>query len=612
MRPLLLLAAWATTALAQAPSAALRRAEARRAEAQRAVALALRANDHLQTLPPRAGTVAVLSGTVRGAGMRGLGGGLADLLTTDLARVHALRLVERMQAQAIADELGRDGLDASARPATWRLLGAADIVVLDALAESGQLQIVARVVNLERQRTSVTVTESGPIADLFATERRVALGVVRSLGVQVTASERRAIADRPSGSIEAFTAWAAAMDAVESGDAPQAERLLRQALEIDPGINAVFDAGLLASAGLGAPTGSIIPMPGSSAAGEDPTGEGLATEGNESEYGEAWFEGVGERKLTLYELAIPLSASLPLGRARFDVSSIWSSNRVDTPANDVFHAWGFTDLHVRYTRPLGGRGFALTFGGALPTRNVHGVDDDIRRVPLPPDLVPSAMYRRRNASSTSGGFFYTGTSGRWNWGAATGAEWTAHYDELSPSLHTVAVAPGLRWRLRADAARSVGPGHLTIGSSVMTVAPATRDGASLAGGTRTLARGSYLTAWRGVDLELGGWLLRSTPVTSAGVQLRAGSSVSALFVNSRLSVGRTTLSPGVDVKQWRTAGATASTLIVPQIVFSRPLSRTVQGEVGVDVIRGHFHEQPGATDIPVQGVMMRFGVRVEP
>jgi hypothetical protein len=129
---------------------------------------------------------------------------------------------------------------------------------------------------------------------------------------------------------------------------------------------------------------------------------------------------------------------------------------------------------------------------------------------------------------------------------------------------------------------------------------------------RTLARASYLTAFRAVDLEVGGWQLRSAPVTSGGAELRAGASVSTLFANSRLVLGRTTLSPGVDVKFWRRSGTTASTLVVPQIIIAHPLSRTVVGEMGLDVIRGHFHELPGASDIPVRGVMMRFAVRVEP
>ncbi|MHB1094667.1 MAG: hypothetical protein ACYC3F_00655 [Gemmatimonadaceae bacterium] len=487
MRYLLLLAFCATTLTAQTPSALARRLDRRQADARRAVAQAVAAERQLQVLPARPGTVAVIAGTSAAGKLRGLGTGLADLLATDLARVHVLRLVERMQAQAIVTELTRSGVDEWLRPRAWRMLGASDIVVVEAQMVGASLRLSARVVNLGRER------------------------------VDATAGERRTILDRPAAKIDAFLAWSAALDAIESGDVRQAERLLQRALDNDPGVNAAFDAGILASAGLATALGGVVPMSGTAVStGDDPTGDGLATEGNESEYGEAWFEGAGDRRLTLWELAVPLSASLPLGRGRFDVSTIWSSNRADTPANDVFHAWGFTDVHARYTHPLGHSGASVTVGGAFPVRNAHGVDDDIRRVPLPPDLLPSAMYRRRSAPSASAGVFFTRSLGAWAWGAAGGGEWNASYDELNPTLHTVAVAPGMRYRVRAD------------------------------------------------------------------------------------------------VKRWTAGGANAADVVVPQVGFTRPLTRILLTEIGADYVTGHFHEAPSTTDIPVRGWMLRTRLRIEP
>jgi len=613
MRPLLLLVLCSGAAFAQSPAAERRRLEHRRADARRAVAQAVAAEQQSRTRPAHRGAVAVLAGTTSGDDLRGLGPALADFLTTDLARVHALRVVERMQAQAIVAELARTGVDEWSRPRSWLLLGAADIVVLDAQQSGAALRLTARVVNLARSRVDATAAQAGPLTDLFGVERRLAIDVLRALGVEPTSAERRAIVDRPAGNVDAFVSWAAAMDALESGDAPQAERLLRRALDADPGVNAAFDAGGLVAAGLAGSLGGVVPMPGATAAaGDDPTEAGLATEGNESEYGEAWFEGAGNRRLSLYELSVPLSTSLPLGRGRFDLSSIWSTNRADTPANDVFHAWGFTDVHARYTQPLGASGVSLTVGGAFPMRDVHGVDDDIRRLPLPPDLLPSAMYRRRNAPSLSAGTFFVRTLGAWNWGAAAGGEWTASYDELAPSLHTVAVAPGVRWRLRADAERAWGPGRVSLGTSAMALSPAKRDGASLTGGSRTLVRGGYALPVGGLDFEAGGWMLRSAPVTSGGAQVRAGSSIVALFADTRGSIGSATYNVGLEWKRWTSHGATAATLWVPQVSLTHPITRQVQGELGVDYVAGHFHEPPAAADVPVRGWMLRAGVRVEP
>src|SRR5512133_358194 len=132
MRFLLFLAFGASTLAAQTPTALARRLDRRQADARRAVAQAVAAERQLQVLPARPGTVAVIAGTSAAGELRGLGTGLADLLATDLARVHALRLVERMQAQAIVTELTRSGVDEWSRPRAWRLLGASDIVVVEA------------------------------------------------------------------------------------------------------------------------------------------------------------------------------------------------------------------------------------------------------------------------------------------------------------------------------------------------------------------------------------------------------------------------------------------------------------------------------------------------
>lgn len=612
MRFLFLLAFGASTLAAQTPSALARRLDRRHENARRAVAQAVAAERQLQVLPARPGTVAVIAGASPVGELRGLGSGLADLLATDLARVHALRLVERMQAQAIVTELARAGVDESSRPRAWRLLGASDIVVVEAKMTGTSLRLSAQVVNLARERVDATVTQAGTLDGLFDTERRLALDVLRTLGIEPTSGERRMILDRPAAKIDAFLAWSAALDAIESGDVPQAERLLQRALDNDPGVNAAFDAGLLTAAGLANTLSGVVPMPGTVSAGDDPTGDGLASEGNESEYGEAWFEGTGDRRLTLWEMAVPLSASLPVGRGRFDVSTIWSSNRADTPVNDVFHAWGFTDVHARYTHPLGRSGASVTVGGALPVRNAHGVDDDIRRVPLPPDLLPSAMYRRRSAPSTSAGLFFTRSIGAWAWGAAGGGEWNASYDELNPSLHTVAVAPGMRYRVRTDAERSWGPGRLAMGASFMTLSPASRAGVAISGGARSLARASYAWPVSGVDLEAGAWRLHSAPVSSAGVTVRTASDITTWFANVRGHWNDWTLAAGVDVKRWAAGGANAADVVVPQVSFTRSLTRMLLTEIGAEYVTGHFHEAPSTTDIPVRGWMLRTGLRVEP
>ncbi len=608
---------------AQTGSAArlVRRAEARRMAAQRLVRRTIADESALLaaggSLPaPTPGTVSVVAATADVApadAPPGLALGLADLLLSDLARLRGLRTVERMQAQALLAELGRGGLDDASRPRTGQLLGAASIVQLDAAVVAGAVTIRARVVSLVRAQLDATVSVEGSLDDLFGTQRRLTLAVVRALGVEPTAGERRAILERPSTRVDAFLAWSAAMQAVEDGDAPRSERLLAEAMSMDAGIDAVFDAGVLAASGVSAALAAVVPMPGSaSAAGDAPTDEGLATEGNESEFGEAWFEGSGDKKLTLYEFAVPLSTSMALLRGRLDVATIWASNRADTPANDVFHASGWTDVHVRYSHPLWRSGLTGSLGAALPTRSVGGVDDDIRRVPLPPDLLPTAMYRRRSAPSVSTGVFFTRNVRAWTWGAAAGGEWTENFSEQSPALHTVAVAPGLRWRLRADAERAVGGGRLAVGTAVMALSSTQRAGLQVKGGERTLVRASFDRPVGAVDLQVGAWLLRAASVRSGVTQARPGSSISSLFGSTRTHVGAARIDVGVEWKLWTTQGITAASMLVPQVGVEWSLTRSLLWEAGVDYVRGGFHEPPATVDIPVRGWLLRSGFRVEP
>ncbi|MBW7935468.1 MAG: hypothetical protein H3C62_18050, partial [Gemmatimonadaceae bacterium] len=374
----------------------------------------------------------------------------------------------------------------------------------------------------------------------------------------------------------------------------------------------------LVTAGLGGNLAAIVPVPGATnAVSDDPTAEGLATEGNESEYGEAWFEGTGDRSLRLYEMAVPFNASMALARGRFDLSTLWASNRADTPANDVFHAWGFTDVHVRYTQPLGTSGVSLTLGGAFPTRDVHGVDDDIRRIPIAPDMLPSAMYRRRSAPAVSGGLYFTRPTGDWTWGAAAGAEWNASFDELAPSLHTIAVAPGMRWRLRGDAVRPLGVGRVALGTSWMGLSPATRGSATIRGGDRILGRASYAVPVGIFDVEMGGWVLRTARVTynsdlSFPTALRHASTMSAGFVSARSHAGAWTFDTNVELKRWEAGAGKVADLIVPQLNAAHPLRRGFAFDLGADYVSGHFHEAPSSRDIPVRGWMLHAGFRLEP
>jgi hypothetical protein len=538
--------------------------------------------------------------------------GIADLLTSDLAQIRGFRMVERMQAQQIIRELALASVDASTAPRAGRLIGAGEIVMVSGDLRAGQLRLSARIVSVSRTSTEGTVTLAAAEGDIFPTERRLALSVARLLGHEPSAAERRSILDRPSTRIDAFLAYSAAVQAATDGELPRAEQLLGQALGLDASVNTAFDAAVL-GAQLIASGASVVAAPtGQHETGEAPTDAGLATEGNDTEFGEAWFEGTGTRRLSVYEFAVPLTASIGLGRSRLDVSTTFASNRVDTPANDVFHASGFTDAFTRLSVPLAHSGVVAVIGAVLPTRSVSGVDDDIRRIPLTPDLLPMAMYQRRHAASGSLGLLTSRPIGAWAVGAAVAGEWTERFRQQEPSLAILSVAPGLRLRARVDAERNLpGDFRLALGSALMISGTSRRGGGNIRGGERLLMRASVDRPVGAVDLLFGGWWLRNAPVVAADTTLRDGYSVSSAFASARVHVGTVALEPGLEWKAWHARQQIAAQVLIPRLQADAPLFSDVRGTAGVEYVRGSLREPLDNRDVPVRGWLLRMGVQVE-
>jgi TolB-like protein len=168
-----------------------------------------------------------------------LGRGLAEMVTTDLANVGRLQVVERVRLQALLDELAlaqSDYVDAATAPRVGRLLGAGRLVggsylVVD--EEQIRLQVTLvdaatgeRVPQLEKQRAR--------LEDLFDLQTRVTFSIVEQLGVELTAQERAAIQEVPTQSIQAFLAYSRGLMEEDRGNYGRAARYYRRAQRVDP------------------------------------------------------------------------------------------------------------------------------------------------------------------------------------------------------------------------------------------------------------------------------------------------------------------------------------------------------------------------------------------
>lgn len=211
----------------------------------------------LAAQPGSALTVAVLPFAFHGADstLRPLARGLTELLVTDLGRVAALTVVERVQVQALLDELAlaRDttAVDAGTAARAGRLVRAGRVVQgAVTLLDGDALRADAAIVDAGSAEHVGAARGAEPLDALLALEKALALQILDALGVRLTAAERRAIEERPTRQLAAFLSYSRGLEAEDGGRLELAERHYREATRLDPGFSAARQRGAGASAAL--------------------------------------------------------------------------------------------------------------------------------------------------------------------------------------------------------------------------------------------------------------------------------------------------------------------------------------------------------------------------
>ena len=217
---------------------ALRRA------AEQTARQALAREAELAQQPPQAATVAVLPLVIAGdSSVQPLSRGLAELITTDLAQIRSLRLLERLQIGTLLDEL-KAGQSERTDPATaarvGRLLRAERMVQGTATiprSEAATMQLSATVVTgagVVRPVGQVT----GPFRQLLALEKQVVFDLAGQLGIALTEAERQEILRQGPKSLAAFLAYSRALEDLDRGDYGAAARHFGAAAHADPSFQA--------------------------------------------------------------------------------------------------------------------------------------------------------------------------------------------------------------------------------------------------------------------------------------------------------------------------------------------------------------------------------------
>lgn len=193
-------------------------------------------------IPPR--TFAIVPFTVAASDtlLQPLSYGLADLLLNDLAMSPMLRLVERVQTEAILRELDLvdQGIaDPRQAPRVGRLVGARQILIGDAArGNAGAVRLSARVVDVIGGTVQDLVYAEAPLDRVIDAEKALALLLFERLGIQLTPAQRQRIEQRQTTQLAALVAYGRGVQAEARGDATGATAAFEDAARLDAAFTA--------------------------------------------------------------------------------------------------------------------------------------------------------------------------------------------------------------------------------------------------------------------------------------------------------------------------------------------------------------------------------------
>src|SRR5689334_25080976 len=199
-----------------------------------------------QRLAQIAGTpnvVAVLPLAFSGAdtSLKPLERGLAELLTTDLARSSRLTVVERLRLQAVLDEIKLQtsgAKDSASNVRAGKILQAGRLVQGAILQQGPDLRVDAAVIDVPTTRVAGATNDNRALDELLTLEKNIVLGLFQQMGVTLTTAERNAIEQRPTRSLAAFVAYSRGLLLEDEGQFEAADGFYQQAVRLDPSFGA--------------------------------------------------------------------------------------------------------------------------------------------------------------------------------------------------------------------------------------------------------------------------------------------------------------------------------------------------------------------------------------
>jgi len=171
-----------------------------------------------------------------------LGYGLADLLTTDLARSKKLLVVDRVQLNAVLREIGlveSGKVDSSSAPRVGKLIQARRLVLGNlGWTPKGDLGVNVDIADVQTGDLQTAVAAQSNINDILRAEKQLAFDLFTKLGVLLSPKEQAAVEQMPTRNIDAFLAYSRGVRFEAEGRYSAAAGEYRQAAGLDPGFTA--------------------------------------------------------------------------------------------------------------------------------------------------------------------------------------------------------------------------------------------------------------------------------------------------------------------------------------------------------------------------------------
>jgi len=167
--------------------------------------------------------------------------GMVDFIITDLSQVKEITVVERVQIQAILDELrlAKTPLfDKKNGPRLGKLVGAGKVTTGSYMdLEDNKIRLDASIVQTEQGNTLTSPTAAGPASTFFQLEKEIVFKMLCGLGhcpASLDSETRKAVEKIHTKNLKAFLLYSKGLDFFDRGEFSKASQSFFFAVEEDP------------------------------------------------------------------------------------------------------------------------------------------------------------------------------------------------------------------------------------------------------------------------------------------------------------------------------------------------------------------------------------------